>query len=228
MSGSQTKPTLLERLRDGADGLAWAEFSERYWRLIFGFAKGHGCSDHTAEDVVQEVMLAVFKQREVFRYDPTRGRFKTWLGTVVRNAVAQRRRGPGGRIRGRGGDQQDDVAEAAADGAEPDAAWEAAFEDAMLAALLDEVRREVLPQTYQAFELTALQGLSGAEVAKILGLKRNTVYAARLRVLRRLQELGAAYRDDGQLADRLKNTLALRPAAAIQRSVATRIEETIR
>ena len=65
-------------------------------------------------------------------------------------------------------------------------------------------------------------------MAKITGLRRNAVYAARLRVLRRLQELGAVYRDDGRLTARLKNALALRPGAAIERSVVTRIEETIR
>ena len=94
MSGSQTQSALLVRLRDGADALAWSEFSDRYWRLIFSFARGRGCSDQTAEDVVQDVMLVVFKQREVFRYDRALGGFKAWLGTVVRNTVAQRRRGP--------------------------------------------------------------------------------------------------------------------------------------
>ena len=80
VSGSQTQSTLLGALRNGADALAWAEFSDRYWRLIFSFAKGHGCSDQTAEDVVQDVMLAVFKQREVFRYDPARGKIQDLAG----------------------------------------------------------------------------------------------------------------------------------------------------
>jgi DNA-directed RNA polymerase specialized sigma24 family protein len=142
--------------------------------------------------------------------------------------VAKRRRGPADRIRGSGGDQQEGILAVEADEAEPDAAWESAFEDAMLATLLDVVRREVLPQTYQAFELTALQDLPGDQVAEITGLRRNAVYAARLRVLRRLQELGASYRENGQLTERLKQALAFRPPAAVERSVLTRIEETVR
>ena len=29
-------------------------------------------------------MLAIFKQHEVFEYDPSRGRFRDWLAAVVR------------------------------------------------------------------------------------------------------------------------------------------------
>ena len=89
-----TRATLLERLRDGADALAWDEFFARYWPTIYGFARHRGCSLHTAEEVVQDVMLKVFQQRDIFHYDPSRGRFRDWLATVVRNQVFERRRRP--------------------------------------------------------------------------------------------------------------------------------------
>ena len=81
----------------------------------------------------------------------------------------------------------------------------------MLAVLLDVVRREVSPHTYQAFELVAIRGLSGEQAAKITGLSRNAVYLSRKRVFERLQELGAPYRNNGQLHQRVKETLAIRP-----------------
>ena len=74
--------------------MAWDEFWTRYWRAVFNFAKCRGCSEHTAEEVVQDVMLSVFEKRHVFRYDPSKGRFRDWLGGVVRNLVSKRRAKP--------------------------------------------------------------------------------------------------------------------------------------
>ena len=98
----KTHSTLLGRLRDGADVLAWDEFFGRYWPMIHALARYHGCSEHTAEEVVQDVVLKVFENRDVFRYDPQRGRFRDWLAMVIRNQVAEQRRRPSERIRARG------------------------------------------------------------------------------------------------------------------------------
>lgn len=224
---SETRPTLLDRLREGADPLAWDDFFQRYWRLIYAWARRHRCSDNTAEEIVQDVMLAVFERRDVYRYDPQRGRFRDWLGTLVRNKVADHRRRPSGRIRGRGGDSYAGFAEPT-DGAEPpDAVWEAAFEEALLVVLLDIVQREMNPRTYQAFELYALHGLPAAKVAETTGLTANAVYQARKNVLRRLRDLGGTYRDDGQLDDRIKHALEQRPGARIERSLTARIARTM-
>ena len=170
-------------------------------------------------------MLAAFQQRDVFRYDPARGRFRDWLAAVVRNVVARHRREPSGRLRGRGGAGSGEITEAEDDGAAPGGVWEAAFEESLLAALLDAVRQEVSPETYQAFELLALGELPGTEVAAITGLSRNAVYLARRRVLARLQELGAAYRDEGQLDERVRQALKSMPRPAIVRAVISRARE---
>ena len=224
---SETQPTLLDRLREGADPMAWDEFFQRYWRLIYAWARRHGCSDDTAEEIVQDVMLAVFERRDVYRYDPQRGRFRDWLGTLVRNKVADHRRRPSGRIRGRGGESDAGFAEPADPGDPPDAAWQAAFEEALLMVLLDIVQREMNPRTYQAFELYALHGVPAAKVAQTTGLSPNAVYQARKNVLRRLRDLGSAYRDDGQLDQRIKRALEARPSASIERSLTARIAKTM-
>ncbi len=215
------------------DPLAWDEFFRRYWSLIFAFARRRGCSDHTAEEIVQDVMLNVFEQKDVFHYDPARGRFRDWLGKLARNKVAQRRRQPSERVRARGGESDFAAIEPQAgvlsgDGAQPETAWEATFEEALLLVLLDVVRREMSARAYLAFELYALYDLPGAKVAEYTGLSRNGVYRAHKRALGRLRELGATYRKDGQLGEHVKQAMRSRPDAAVERSLTTRIEKTMR
>ena len=224
---STTQATLLERLRDGSAAMAWEEFFQRYGGAMYALARSRGCSGHSAEEVVQEVMLAVFAQRDAFQYDPDRGRFRDWLAAVVRNAVATRRRQPAERVRAEGG-RLDPCLELEASEPPPEPACEAVFEQAMLAVLLAVVRQEFSPETYQAFELVTLHELPGRVAAGITGLSRNAVYLARRRVFQRLRELGAPYRKDGQLADRVKQALASLPDEGAQSAMNVRIEKTMR
>jgi len=220
---TKTRATLLERLRQGSDPMAWDCFYERYWRSMFAFAKRYGCSDQTAEDVVQDVMLAVFQQRHVFRYDPARGRFRNWLCTVVKQKLALRRRKEPK-------EQRLVVLQDVEDGGPkpvgkemPHREWDDVFEKTLLLALMDVVRREVNPKTYQAFELTTLHELSGGEAAKVTGLSRNGVYLARKRVLRRLRELGAPYSRSGALGQEVRDALGLQPGGDAERELAARV-----
>jgi RNA polymerase sigma-70 factor (ECF subfamily) len=224
---TSTRATLLERLRDGANTLAWDEFFGHYWPTIYGFARYRGCSEHTAEEIVQDVMLAVFQHRDVYQYDPARGRFRDWLGTVVRTKVAEHRRRPANRLRAAGGDSDIGVLDQAADQQGPDAAWEAAFESTLLVALLDAVRRESSARVYLAFELVTLEGLSGGEASRLTGLSRNAVYKANKRVIERLTDLGAPYREEGRLADRIKQALEHRPPAQVERAVTVRVQQSM-
>lgn len=214
---NKTHPTLLERIRDGTDVLAWEEFSRRYGWLLFAYSKHRGCSDHTAEEVVQDVMLTVFQQKDAFRYDPGRGRFRDWLGVLVRNRVSEYRRRPNGRDRAIGGENHQAVESLEVrPEARPDAAWETAFEHALLLAMIDVVRRDMRPRTYQAFELFALNDVPAAEVAQRTGLTRNAVYQAGKEVRKRLCQLGATYRKTGQLGKILKEAILARPAETVR------------
>jgi len=224
---SKTRITLLQRLRNGTDHLSWEDFFARYWPLIYRSAKVHGCSDNTAEEVVQDVMLVVFQQKDVFQYDPARGRFRDWLGTVVRNKVAQYRRRPDARVRPVGSEGDDALNQIPSEDLSPDASWEEAYETALLTVLLDAVRREINPRTYLAFELSALGEVPGKQVSEITGMSRNAVYKSHKRVLKRLEELGASYRNNGQLNQHIKESLRLRPAAEVERTLCERIEKTM-
>ena len=81
---------------------------------------------------------------------------------------------------------------------------------------------------YLAFELVTLEGLSGGEAGRLTGLSRNAVYKANKRVLQRLTELGAPYREEGRLTQRIKEALEQRPPPAVERAVTVRVQQTMR
>jgi RNA polymerase sigma factor (sigma-70 family) len=227
VSNANTRTSLLERIRDGADPMAWDDFFRRYWPFVFSVARRQGCTEHTAEEMVQEVMLAVFEKKAVFSHDPARGRFRDWLGGVVRNKVVARRRSPAERCRARGGDG-DNLPEIESPDEQPDAAWETAFEHAVLAFLLDRVRAQVHPRTYQAFEAVVFGGCSGAEAARLTGLTANGVYQAKKNVINRLRGLGAVFGRKEPSDEMIREAIRSRPAASIERSLTLQIERTAR
>ncbi len=223
-SSAPTRISLLERLRDGADPMAWDDFFHRYWSFAFSIARQHGCSEHTAEEVVQDVMLAIFERTAVFRHDTSRGRFRDWLGGVVRNkAAVRRRRRPN--VAGR----------AAATKPSPNAelpptprtfcgkrpsttrSWRFFWTRSAPRSIPARIRRSRRLRS---------AGVPARRSARLTGLTPNAVYQARKNVLRRLRDLGAADGLQEPPAEMIRAAIGLRPDAAVERSVIARIERT--
>ena len=51
-----TRITLLNRIKDGADAVAWREFMALYGPVVYGFARRRGLQDADAADLMQEVL----------------------------------------------------------------------------------------------------------------------------------------------------------------------------
>jgi RNA polymerase sigma factor (sigma-70 family) len=71
---------IIQRVVGGDQG-ALGELYDRWSRPAFSLARRLCADDGIAEDVVQEVFLAFW--REPGRFDPTRGAFGSWLLTLV-------------------------------------------------------------------------------------------------------------------------------------------------
>jgi RNA polymerase sigma-70 factor (ECF subfamily) len=184
-----TRASLLLRLRDPRDGVAWEQFVERYAPVVYGYARKQGLQDADAADLSQEVLRAVAGAIGRLEYDPERGAFRNWLFTIVRRKLADwraaRQRQPPGsgdpalHLRLRQCPAPDGEA----------AAWEVEWQDQVFAWGCAQVRRDVSAVTWQAFWDTAIEGRPGKQVAADLGLSVTAVYSARSRVLARLKEL---------------------------------------
>ncbi len=82
-----TRVTLLEKLADRHDDFAWRDFVSYYRGFIYGLIRRMGLNHYDAEEVVQIVLLKSWDKLPEFKYDPTKGRFRGWLGRVTANAV---------------------------------------------------------------------------------------------------------------------------------------------
>lgn len=82
-----THASLLSRVRDPSDSTAWREFESRYGELIVRYARARGLSFADALDVRQIVLLRLSRSLRGFHYDRERGRFRSYLGAVVRSVV---------------------------------------------------------------------------------------------------------------------------------------------
>jgi RNA polymerase sigma factor (sigma-70 family) len=185
-----TRLSLLVRLRDARDDGAWSQFVEIYAPLVFGFARKHGLQEADAADLTQVVLQAVSGGIRRLDYDPRRGSFRGWLFTVVRNKLrnflaAQQRPG-----RGTGDpDAQQRLQEVPAREEDQTAWWEQEYERRVFAWAAEQVRGTIRDSTWQAFWLTAVEGKTGPEAARALGLSVAAVYLAKGRVMARLKEV---------------------------------------
>jgi RNA polymerase sigma factor (sigma-70 family) len=185
---SQTSTTLLRRLRHyPTDASAWSEFVDRYGRMIYEWCRRWHLQDADAEDVTQNVLLTLAGQMKAFSYDRN-GSFRGWLKTITYRSWCQfaRKRGkPGGSS---GGASELDTLCSAEAGADFLAMIERAGDRELLDRAMQSVRLRVQPHTWEAFQLLALEGVSGAEAAQRLGMKVGTVFVARSKVQRMLQQ----------------------------------------
>lgn len=191
-----TTSTVLHELRDFGNRAAWERFAERFRRPIVSFARTLGLSTIDAEDVAQETLLAFAESYRRGQYDRSKGRLSRWLfGIAYRQALNERRSGARAAVRGAGGTDTDALFQNLPDEAAATVSWDYEWEQALLQQCLEQVRSEVEPITYQAFELVVRGERSPTQAAAELGVPIKLVYNAKHRVLKRIRELRAALDD---------------------------------
>lgn len=185
-----TRRSLLSRLKDWDDQDSWRDFFELYWRLIFDVARKSGLSESDAQDVVQETILAVAKQMPEFRYDPTRGRFKSWLCQITRRRIADRLRRHYREPRAPGEPQPEESLESVQDPTveSMDALWEQEWKQHLYQLAVERVKRRVRPEHFQIFDLYVIQGWPVTKVAKALGVSLPLIYVTRHRIGSQLKQ----------------------------------------
>ncbi len=186
---TRTSVSLLGRLcLSTADPGAWSEFVRRYEPLIRDWCRRWKLQDADAQDVVQDVLTRLAARLRSFQYDPSRS-FRGYLKTLAHYAwcdllESRQRAGAAG-----SGDtailEQLGKVEARDD---LHARLSQAYDQELLEEASIRVRLRVEPRTWEAFRLTAMDGLSGAEASERLGMEVATVFKARSKVQKMLRE----------------------------------------
>ena len=187
---NSTSVTLIEKLSDPSDQLAWRQFATIYLPVIDSWLRTMGLGQSDVEDVSQEIAVKVYGAfQKGFCYDPQKS-FRAWLYTLSRrlalNACKKKQR-----------DEEIVKVKAKLELADPNdpvgAFEQREFAQIVCAQLLELIRHEVQETTFQAFELNVLNGLPTKEVAERLGMTRNAVVKARHRVMSRLRAESEAF-----------------------------------
>ncbi len=183
-----TRFSLLARLADSADSVAWSEFVAIYEQAIFRYSRSHGLQDADAWEVVQQVLLAVHQKINEWQPNGQAGSFRCWLLRTAHRICLSSLRQAARRDRAVGGDDADEIIHlqpATGEVDDQDRDWErwafcwaAGF-----------VEQELESHTWKAFWMTTIEGTSAAETARTLGIRIGSVYTAKCRVIARIREV---------------------------------------
>lgn len=187
-----TRASLHVRLSDPTDRAAWVEFVGVYGPLVFAAVRRRGFDHADSEDLTQCVFARVFSGLRTFEYAPERGRFRDWLGTIIRHEVIREFRGNGRKPATLLPPNELDAL--ADDAADPE--WADAFQTHLYLVALGKCQKRFEPRTWAAFEQVWCAGRAPADVAASLGLTVDSVYVAKSRVLSALAQTILELSDD--------------------------------
>src|SRR5262245_10384425 len=184
----ETSVSLLERLTGTPTDDDWRRLFDLYQPLLRAWMARAGVADSDADDLIQEVLLVVF--REVGGFERRgQGAFRAWLRTILVHRMRDYFRARHYRPTATGdSDFLYRLSELEDSHSVLSQQWDREHDEHVAAALLRRVQGDFAPATWQAFRRHVLEGEPAAHVAKELGLSLNSVLLAKSRVLKRLRE----------------------------------------
>jgi RNA polymerase sigma-70 factor (ECF subfamily) len=176
-------------VRDGSDQAAWREFEAKYRDLLLRYCRARGLQQSDAEDVRQLVMMNLAKALRNFEYAAEKGRFRSYLGRIVRNAISQHFSRPN--IPGGGLDTAVMAVVPSSDADASDALWEEEWINHHYRLAMKAIRETFDPRSVEVFD-RLVNGERVASIAESSGMSIQAVHKVKQRIRNRMQELIAA------------------------------------
>ena len=194
----ETSATLLRTLREarsGVDDVAWARFVDMYGPVVHHLVRllSPGISDADTDDAVQDVFVKLVNILRSGAYDSAKGKFRTYLSTLVRRLLIDRYREAAARRRDRQVEIKAAEGMAVEDdpGAWMDAKWRIACRMAAERRVMEE--SALAEQSREVWRLLSAEGLSVKDAARRLGIPANTVSKIKRRIETRIAAVLALY-----------------------------------
>jgi RNA polymerase sigma factor (sigma-70 family) len=186
---TRTSTMLLNGLRDPSDKTCWEQFDGRYRPLVLAVGRRLGLQEADVEDAAQEAMAAFVQAYRRNQYDRDKGRLRDWLCGIASHKIRDIQR-----KRSRQEKPVTDKTDAAnilnqIEDHRMKTFWEDECKKAILRQSLEEVRREVDPRAFEAFQLFALQQWPATRVAAHLQISEDVVYQNKRRILARVRKI---------------------------------------
>ncbi len=185
---NETPLSLLDRLRrQPGDQPSWRRLTALYAPLIRRWLLQHETPEADADDLGQEVLLALSRDLASFDHNGRTGAFRHWVRSITANRLRAywktRRSRP---ING----LEDRLAQFEDPDNELGRRWDREHDEFIVRRLLDLIEPEFARSTWRSFQLVVLDERPASAVADQLGLSVNAVLIAKSRVLRRLRQEG--------------------------------------
>jgi RNA polymerase sigma-70 factor (ECF subfamily) len=178
---TDTRSSLLSRIKDPEDALSWEEFDRVYRPMLLKYASARGLTAEEAEDIAQQCMTAIATGIQSFRRQVS---FRGWLRGMIEHKVSDQLRKHRKEVEGRSADfTREQTREET-----PGMSWEREWNRTHLLYCLSDIRHQLAPMTFRAFEMYVLEERPVKEITQALGMSANQVYVAKSRVLAKLKQ----------------------------------------
>ena len=186
-----TRMSLLSRVRRG-DEVSWTEFYDTYKRLLYTVGReSYSLDTGEIEELIQEVMMTFFDASKTFKYDKSKGKFRSYLKKIFYYKALKfkgKKKKTAENITSVESDEFgiDDLPEPA--DSNLDKIWNEEWQKHVMHQALHELKDTIDNKTFQIFLCVAIEGKSPQEVADVFETNANNVYAIKARITKKLRE----------------------------------------
>lgn len=186
MSPLETRHSLIVRLKNQSNELAWRDFVCAYEGFLNQLARRQGVPERHVPDVTQQILLTIAKSIDGWNDDGNAASFRRWLSTVSRNIVIRfmsRERRQAGGVGG-----SDLVARLERIEDKADEQHVLRYQHELIVWAAEQVRHEFLESSWQAFRATVIEDRPVNIVASELGVTAGSIYMSRSRIMARIRK----------------------------------------